>query len=147
MYMTVANPLTESIADAERIINDLAAASKWLQQAIQEEREAYGRLKDVQDTYDGAEAEYMAEYAVEAATAKSGPLAGIPVSSEGYKFTVASLKTKLRHGDLADMWQDLDACRLQHERAGVERQQAETEFNTQRKLAELKAMILRASSI
>lgn len=145
--MTVANPLTESIADAERIINDLAAASKWLQQAIQEEREAYGRLKDMQDAYDGAEAEYMAEYAVEAATAKSGPLAGIPVSSEGYKFAVASLKTKLRNGELADMWQDLDACRLQHEQANIERQQAETEFNTQRKLAELKAMILRASSI
>ena len=89
----------------------------------------------------------MAEYAVEAATAKSGPLAGIPVSSEGYKFAVASLKTKLRHGELADMWQDFDACRLQHEQANIERQQAETEFNTQRKLAELKAMILRASSI
>lgn len=144
---TTANPLADSIADAERILSDLRAAADRLQTAIADERDAYGRLQDMREMYDGAEAEYMAEYAVDAATAKSGPLAGIPVSSDGYKFAVTSLRAKLRADLLADMWQDLDARRLQYEQAQSERQQAEADFSALKAMAALKTAVLQASTL
>ena len=46
---TVANPLAETIADGERIITAMMQASSRLQDAIRNEREAYGRLTDMRE--------------------------------------------------------------------------------------------------
>lgn len=143
----VANPLAASIEDGERILTDLRAASTRLQQAIQAERQAYGSLREMQEMYDGAEAEYVTEAVVEAATAKSGPLGGIPVSSDGYKSAMLKLKVGLRADLLVDMWTDLDTRRLQYEQAQIERSRAETEFSALKAAAMLKAAILQAAAL
>ena len=144
---TIANPLADTIADGERIIDQLRDASDRLQQAIRDERQTYGSLQEMRDLYDGAEAETIAESVVEAASAKTGPLGGIPVSGDGYKYAMTALKTKLRNGLLNDMYEDLDARRLQYEQAQIERQQAEVQFSGLKHVADLMTAILRAAAL
>ena len=144
---TIANPLADTIADGKRIIDQLRDASDRLQQAIRDERQTYGSLQEMRDLYDGAEAEYLTEAVVEAASAKTGPLGGIATTSKAYDIALTNVKTKLRAGLLADMWADLDTRRLQYETAQIERQQAEVQFSGLKHVADLMTAILRAAAL
>lgn len=142
----VVNPLAESIREGEDIIYQLQEAADNLSEAIRIEREARSRCKDAQDTYDMAENEQLAEIVVQA-IAKDGPLGGIPVSGKGYEIVLTKIRNDLKRGTLFDQANNLDIYRRAYESAQVELAQCETRFNALRKMAEVKANVLRASSI
>lgn len=142
----VVNPLAETIREGEEVIFQLQEVADNLNEAIRLEREARSRYKDAQDAYDMAETEELAEV-VHMAQNKQGPLAGIPVSGKGYDIALTKLKNDLKHGILQRQFVEADRYRRAHERAQTELQQAENRFNALRKIADVKANVLRASTI
>jgi len=138
--------LADQITEAETLLANLDAASKWLQQATGNVAAAYAALRTVEQSYTDAENEYSGEAVVQAVADKSGPLGGIATTSKAYDIALGALRAKLRNEDLADMAADLDARRTQYEAAQAEQRQAETEFSAARHAADLRAAMLRAAS-
>lgn len=142
----VQNPLATTIKESESIIQQLQQFSELLENAINEARENQGFYRDALDAYTMAETEELYEV-VMMAQQKEGPLAGLATSSEAYKIAMSHLKNNLRMGILAHFWQDAERYRQAHEMTQVELEQANTRFSALRRIAELKAQILRASTI
>lgn len=142
----VVNPLSKTIEESETIIQQLQMVSEELENAINEERENHGFYRDALDAYEVAETEELYEVVI-MAQAKEGPLGGIPVSGEGYKIALTHLKNNLRKGMLEHLWKDVDRYRRGYEIAQIELEQAQTRFKALCKVTELKANVLRASTI
>lgn len=142
----VINPLAETIEDAESIILDIQDAAGNLNEAIRFEREAQTRYKDALDNYEMAENDELAESIV-LATQKEGPLGGIATTSKAYDIALTKLKNDLRRGALLQMWSDLDRYRRALDEAKSNLAQAETRFAALRRICDVKAMVLRASTI
>lgn len=148
IHYTVANPLATTINDAENIIAQLRTASDELAYAIAEAATWQSRCREAQDLYDAAETEHLAEVIL-LAQVKEGPLAGIATSSKAYDLVLTNLKNSLRHpsGQLATLWRNVDTVRRNTDSAKVQLEQAQTRFTALRRVAELKANILKASTI
>jgi hypothetical protein len=142
----IVNPLADTIREGEEIIEQLQEAADNLTEAIRIERDARARFKDAQDHYDMAEYDAIAESVI-MGQSKEGPLAGIAVSGKGYDIVLTKLKNDLKRGDLFPLANDLDRYRRSYELAQVQLAQAETRFNALRKIAEIKANVLRAATI
>jgi hypothetical protein len=143
---SIANPLESTMREGEDIIARLGDAASRLSFAIADETECASLARDAASNYEVAETEALAE-AIVNGIAKTGPLAGIATSSKAYDLALANLRGQLRDGALFDLARTVDRARAAHERAKVERTQAETEFAALRRVAELKAAILRAACI
>lgn len=142
----VMNPLATTIREGETIIEQLQIVSEELENGIAQEREAHGRYRDALETYEMAEIEELYD-AVILAQQKEGPLGGIPVSGEGHKIALTKIKNDLRKGKLASLWQIADRYRRAYEMAQANLEQTQTRFAALRKVAELKANVLRAATI
>lgn len=142
----VVNPLAETIRESEEVIYMIQEASDNLNEAIRLEREAYGRYNDAKETYEMAEYDELSEV-VMLAQQKDGPLAGIAVSGKGYEIALTKLKNDLKRGKLQQAYVDLDRYRRAYEIAKTDLEQTQTRFNALRKICDVKAMVLRASTI
>lgn len=143
---SIENPLAKTIEEGENIISQLQAFSEELENSIAQEREVHGRYRDALETYEMAETEELYEVVI-MAQQKEGPLGGIPVSGKGYDIALTHLKNNLRKGILAHLWSDADRYRRGYEMAQIELEQAQTRFKALCKITELKANVLRASTI
>lgn len=143
---SIANPLATTINESENIISQLQAFSEELENSIAQERETHSRYRDALETYEMAETEELYDVVI-MAQQKEGPLGGIPVSGEGYKIALTHLKNNLRKGMLEHLWKDVDRYRRGYEMAQIELEQAQTKFKGLCKITELKANVLRASTI
>lgn len=142
----VVNPLAETIRESEEIIYLMQEAADNLNEAIRLEREAYSRYNDAKDAYEMAEYDELSEV-VMMAQQKEGPLAGIAVSGKGYDIALNKLKNDLKRGIFQKAYVDLDRYRRAYESAQTELATAQTRFNALRKICDVKAMVLRASTI
>lgn len=140
------NPLAKTIEESESLIAQMQQACDNLETAIVDERTWQSRYKDAQDSYEMAEYEELAEVII-LAQQKAGPLGGIPVSGDGYKIVLFNLKSQLKRGKLAQTWQAAERTRRNYEMAQIDLAQAETRFNSLRKVIDIKTQILRASTI
>lgn len=142
----ISNPLQATIDDAERIIAQLNEVSEVLEEAIANERLWHGHYHDALSNYEMAETEKLSDVVI-LATAKEGPLGGIPVSGKGYDIALNGLRIQMRRGELKDLWQTVDRLKKSYEMAQVELEQTQTRFKALLRIAELKTNVLRASTI
>lgn len=142
----VMNPLATTIQEGEDIIARIRDAAERLEQAISDERAWYTRSKDAETAYEVAETDALADIII-MAQAKEGPLAGVAATSKAYDILLSGLKNQLRSGKLAQSWQAVERMRRGYDAAKTELEQAQTQFNALRKIADLKTQVLRASTI
>lgn len=143
---SIANPLADTIREGEDIIAQLRDACDDVQEAIAEERQWYEAYRKLQDQYEAAETEELAEIIV-MAQQKEGPLGGIAATSKAYDICLTNLKNSLRRGVLAHLWDKAENARRSYEQAQIVLSQAEARFKAMRVIAEIKTQVLRASTI
>lgn len=142
----VANPLAESIAEGDALIERIQIAADDLAARIAEERGWFAKLREAESTYEMTETEALAEIVI-LATTKDGPLGGVAATSKAYDLLLANQRNQLRTGRLQRLWQSLEYVRRNYEQAQVAMRQAETNFAALRKAVELKASTLRAAAL
>lgn len=144
----IANPLRTVIEDSEAIIQQMHVAADDLEVAISDERTWANRYKEALAGYEMQETEHVAEMIL-LAQAKEGPLAGIATSSKAYDIVLTNIKNELRKptGKYHASWSSVETVRRNWENAQIFLAQCETRFNALRKICELKANVLRASTI
>lgn len=146
MTIYAANPMTQTIDEAENIIVQLNSEANRLAETIAYEQTVHGLLKSAQDGLDAAESEAITE-AVMLAQNKEGPLAGIATTSKAYDHALKTLVAKHRQNGLGHMYEEVQRLEIEYANAKIDRQQAETRFSALKRVAELKAQILRAGSM
>lgn len=146
MSIYAANPMTQTIDEAENIIIQLNAEANRLAETIAYEQTVYGLLKSAQEGLEDAESEAITE-AVMLAQNKEGPLAGIATTSKAYDHALKTLVAGHRRDRLAHLHAEVQKLEIEHVNARIDRQQAETHFSALKRVAELKAQILRAGSM
>lgn len=140
------NPMEATISEAETIIVQLNASANRLANAIEDEQTIFARLKDAEQAIADSETEIVAESAMLAKVGE-GELAGVAATSKAYGYVLDALKLKARTNGMAHIAEQMRRLKLEHEAASISRQQAEVHFSSMKRIAELKAAILRASSM
>lgn len=142
----VANPLAESIAEGDALIERIQIAADDLAAKMAEERGWFAKLREAESTYEMTETEALAEIVI-LATTKDGPLGGVAATSKAYDLLLANQRNQLRMGRLQRLWQSLEYVRRNYEQSQIALRQAETQFAALRKAVELKASTLRAAAL
>jgi hypothetical protein len=140
------NPLTNTISEAEQIVAQLIAASEELEGCIADERTWFARLKESQETFEMAESEIVSE-AVIAGKLGEGPFANVAATGKTFEIILNKVKNDARNGPLSAQWKQYSTIRRNHELAQIDLARAETHFAGLKRVADLKAAILRAAVI
>lgn len=143
---TTAYPLAKVIEEGEAIVLQTLKAGDDLEYWIAEERTLYGHYKDALDNYEISETDYISEALIQAQL-KEGPLANIATTSKAYDLALQKLKNDIRRDKLPQLWKQVDQLRRNYENAQIGLSQAQTRLSALRHVADLKANILRASTI
>lgn len=146
MQYQVLNPLQKTIEEGEDVIRQLINIADELETAIANERTYYKHYQEALATYEMAETDELGAVVI-AAQMKEGPLAGVPVSGKGYDLVLGTLKNSIRRSKHSKLWTTAENCRRNYEDAKTALIQVQERFNALRKVADLKAAILRATTI
>lgn len=140
---TYVNPLSQTVEEAEELVQELRQAADELAVRISTERQLASRLKEFKDALQAAEAELINE-AVVKAQVKEGPLANIASTSKAFGYAVDKLLADARQSVLAELHEEVCEYTYRHEDASILLQQAQVIFAARKHAADLKAAILNA---
>ncbi len=136
--MSVNNPLTTAIVEAEELIDALREYADQLRLAIENEATKRRIAKEARQNYEALEAEVVAETLMNA----NGK------NAEARKAELDAVLVKARAtGNLARAWALMNATAYDAEDAKTGLEQAQTMFSACKHACDLKAMILRAASL
>lgn len=143
--MTALNFAKLFFQDCEDLSNQLIiTAQNWFA-ANADDIAAKRRLKDIEEKLTRAEAEIVAEAAMEAVVGKTGPLAGFAATSPAYKSACEALigRERERGGKLANLYAAVIAARNIADECQQLREGTGKMLEAQKAAADLRASMLR----
>ena len=143
-FKSMTKTVEQLLTDSNRILADLIAVDVELSGAINDDSNARRQLREAEQVLSLAESEIVTK-AVLQAKDKVGPLAGLAVTSDAYKMSVALLVAQAHAGALQPIAHRVQKWQIESEAARVRLDQLTARFSALRHASSLLASMLAAT--